>query len=80
MIPSLNGMAERLRTLLDRPTFLELPGCYDVLSAAILERVGFQSVFMSGYGVAASLLGNPDIGLTSLVETAVVARNTAARP
>jgi hypothetical protein len=32
---------------------------------------------MSGYGVAASLLGNPDIGLTSLVETAHMARNVS---
>ena len=30
---------------------------------------------MSGYGVAASFLGNPDIGLTSLVETALLTRN-----
>ena len=34
---------------------------------------------MSGYGVAASLLGNPDIGLTSLVETALITRNIVAR-
>src|SRR5258708_26735097 len=30
---------------------------------------------MSGYGIAASFLGNPDIGLTSLVETALLAKN-----
>ena len=30
---------------------------------------------MSGYGIAASLLGNPDIGLTSLVETSILAKN-----
>jgi methylisocitrate lyase len=74
---SLNLMAERLRELLDSPEGIELPGCYDVLSALILERAGFKSVFMSGYGVAASLLGNPDIGLTSLVETALITRNVS---
>ena len=31
-----------------------------------------------GYGVAASLLGNPDIGLTSLVETALVTKNVSS--
>ena len=41
----------------------------------ILERAGFQAVFMSGYGIAASLLGNPDIGLTSLVETSLMTKN-----
>jgi 2-methylisocitrate lyase-like PEP mutase family enzyme len=72
---SINHMAERFRDLISRPEGLELPGCYDVLSAMILERAGFGAVFMSGYGVAASLLGNPDIGLTSLVETALLTRN-----
>src|SRR5580693_1961829 len=72
---STNPMADRLRHLLASPEGLELPGCYDVLSAMILERAVFQSVFMSGYGVAASFLGNPDIGLTSLVETALLTRN-----
>src|SRR5271156_6729720 len=72
---SINQKAERLRELLDGPGGIELPGCYDVFSAMILERAGFQAVFMSGYGVAASFLGNPDIGLTSLVETASLTRN-----
>jgi 2-methylisocitrate lyase-like PEP mutase family enzyme len=70
--------AERFRSLLDGPRGIELPGCYDVLSAMLLERAGFEAVFMSGYGLAASLLGNPDIGLTSLVETASVTRNVAS--
>jgi 2-methylisocitrate lyase-like PEP mutase family enzyme len=75
---SINGMAERLREMLAAPGGVQLPGCYDVLSAMILERAGFQAVFMSGYGVAASFLGNPDIGLTSLVETALVTKNVTS--
>ena len=75
---STNPMADRLRHLLASPEGLELPGCYDVLSAMILERAGFPAVFMSGYGAAASFLGNPDIGLTSLVETALITKNVAA--
>lgn len=73
-----NPMAERLRFLLASPEGIELPGCYDVLSAMILEQAGFPAVFMSGYGAAASFLGNPDIGLTSLVETALITKNVAA--
>src|ERR1700693_3658936 len=72
---SINQKAERLRELLARPEGIELPGCFDALSAMILERAGFDAVFMSGYGAAASFLGNPDIGLTSLVETALLAKN-----
>ena len=53
---SINQKAERLRELLDRPEGIELPGCFDVFSAMILERAGFDAVFMSGYGIAASFL------------------------
>jgi 2-methylisocitrate lyase-like PEP mutase family enzyme len=74
---SINQMAERFRELLEGPHGIELPGCYDVLSAMVLERTGFPAVFMSGYGVAASFLGNPDIGLTSLTETALLTKNVA---
>lgn len=76
---SLNGMAERFRAQLASPRVIELPGCYDVLSAILLERAGFECVFLSGYGVAASMLGNPDIGLTTLCETAAATRNVANR-
>ena len=75
---SINGMAERFRQLLASPEGIELPGCYDVLSAAILEQVGFKAVFLSGYGVAASLLGNPDIGLTTLVETSLMTKSVSS--
>jgi 2-methylisocitrate lyase-like PEP mutase family enzyme len=74
---SINRMAERFRDLLESPRGLELPGCYDVLSAMVLERAGFPAIFMSGYCIAASFLGNPDIGLTTLVETALLAKNIA---
>lgn len=70
-----NPTADRLRELLASPRGIELPGCYDALSAMILERAGFPAVFMSGYGIAASMLGSPDIGLTSLVETALMVKN-----
>src|ERR1700759_4779334 len=76
---SINGMAERVREALQGPSILEIPGCYDVLSAMLLEQAGFSSVFLSGYGIAASLLGNPDIGLTTLTETALLARNVTNR-
>ena len=75
MKSSINGMAEEFRSQLDKPGAVELPGCYDVLSAMILEEAGFNAVFLSGYGVAASMLGNPDIGLTSLAETTAAAKS-----
>jgi 2-methylisocitrate lyase-like PEP mutase family enzyme len=76
---SINGMAERLRAALLQPGHIELPGCHDVLSAMLLERAGFSYVFLSGYGVAASFLGNPDIGLTTLTETSLLTKNVTNR-
>lgn len=48
-------------------------GVYDVLSAKLAERAGFHAVVVTGYGVSASLLGEPDFGLmtqTELIDTA----------
>jgi len=66
------------RAMLAGPDLIVLAGCYDVWSAILLERSGFPAVFVSGYGVAASLVGSPDIGLTTLTETLSVARRVVA--
>lgn len=74
-----NRRADQFRELLAASGPIALPGAHDVMSAMILEDVGFKCVFLSGYGVAASFMGNPDIGLTSLIETSWVAKNVASR-
>lgn len=76
---SRNLMAERYRELLAAPAFIELIGCHDALSAMVAEQSGFQAVFLSGYSVAASTFGNPDIGLTTLSETCFLAGNMIRR-
>src|SRR6476660_8824689 len=48
------------------------PGVYDTLSAKIVERVGFPMSFVSGYSVAATSIGEPDLGL--LTQTEIVER------
>jgi 2-methylisocitrate lyase-like PEP mutase family enzyme len=45
-----------------------VPGAYDALSAKIAAKSGAKCVYMSGFGVAGSLLGVPDIGLVSANE------------
>lgn len=67
----------RLRALIGRPGGVVTPGAYDALSAVAAEAAGFEAVFLTGFGAAASLLGCPDIGLTTLTEVAGVARNMA---
>ena len=49
-------------------------GVYDVLSAKIAERAGFHSVVVTGFGVAASYLGEPDFGLLTQTEVLDTAR------
>lgn len=39
------------------------PGIYDLLSAKVADAMGFPALYMTGYGVNASLLGRPDAGL-----------------
>ena len=48
---------------------LRLPGAFNPLSARLIERKGFEGVYVSGAVVAADL-GLPDIGLTTLTEVA----------
>ncbi|MBW2713292.1 MAG: oxaloacetate decarboxylase [Deltaproteobacteria bacterium] len=49
-------------------------GVWDVLSAKLAEQAGFEAVVLSGYGVAASLLGEPDFGILTQTEILDVAR------
>src|SRR5882672_8693930 len=45
------------------------PGCYDCITARSIERAGFEAVYMTGAGTAATL-GYPDYGLVTLSEMA----------
>ncbi len=67
----------RLRHLLREATPLVVPGCYDALSARLLEQAGFPAVYMSGYGTSLALLGLPDAGLATLSEMHMNARYIA---
>jgi len=63
-------MTSRLRSLLKRGTILVAPGAHDVLTARIIEKEGFEAVYMTGYGTSASLLGRPDVQLLTMTEMA----------
>ena len=60
--------AKRLRELIAGPEILMAPGAYDAFSAKLIEAVGFDAVYMTGFGTAASTLGYPDIGLLTLTD------------
>jgi len=63
-----------LHPLLEQSQIFMAAGVYDVLSAKIAQKVGFKSVVLSGYAVAASHLGEPDFGLLTQTEMLDVAR------
>ena len=67
----------RLRQLLKTGQPLFVPGCYNAVSAKILETVGFPAVYMTGYGTSLSLLGLPDAGLATMTEMHTNARYIA---
>jgi len=58
----------RLRELLAGPDLIVAPGAYDALSARMIAQAGFSSVYMTGFGTAASVLGQPDVGLLTMNE------------
>ena len=70
--------AAKLRELLSSPGLLLAPGCYDGMSARLVERAGFKAAYMTGFGSAASVLGMPDTGLISFAEMSHHAANLAA--
>ena len=67
----------RLRQLLDARRTIVAPGCYNALTAKILDTVGFPALYMTGYGTSLSLLGMPDAGLCTMTEMHANARYIA---
>ena len=62
----MSDRASILRAALQRRKALVVPGCHDALSAKIIEHCGFEAVQVSGFGLAGSLLGAPDVGLVDM--------------
>ncbi len=54
-----------------------VPGCHDALSAKVIEACGFEAVQISGYGVAGSLMGKPDVGLVLMKDILDISVNIA---
>lgn len=62
--------ARTLRNMMEAPGIIVAPGIYDGISARLVEAAGYSCAYMTGGGTAASFLGQPDLGLTSLAEMA----------
>jgi 2-methylisocitrate lyase-like PEP mutase family enzyme len=60
--------ANALRQALSGARALLLPSCFDALSASLVRQAGFAAGFISGYGLSAARIGQPDVGLISAGE------------
>ena len=58
----------KLKEMLNKGQFLSVPGVFDPLSAKVAASSGARTLYMTGYGISASLLGKPDAGLVSYRE------------
>jgi 2-methylisocitrate lyase-like PEP mutase family enzyme len=59
---------QTLKQLLKRNQLLVAPGCFDGLSARLVQEAGFEAAYLSGGAVARSM-GIPDIGLVTMSES-----------
>jgi 2-methylisocitrate lyase-like PEP mutase family enzyme len=67
-----------LKAVLGAGEFVVAPGVYEMFSAKIADRLGFQALYMTGYGVSASHLGLADAGLVTYRDMVERARTIAS--
>ncbi len=67
--------SSRLRQAISEQRAVVVPGCHDALSAKVIESCGFEAIQISGFGVAGSLLGKPDVGLVQMKDVLDTAWN-----
>lgn len=68
--------ASRLRAMLNSSEMVVAPFIFDAFQAKIAQAAGFQTVYMTGFGTAASR-GFPDVGLLTMAEMVENVRSIA---
>jgi 2-methylisocitrate lyase-like PEP mutase family enzyme len=58
----------RIHRILEEVGPTAFAGVYDALSAKLAQQAGFPLAFVSGYSVAATFIGEPDLGLLTQTE------------
>ena len=69
----------RMKRRLEEKRLLCAMGVYDALTAVIVEKAGFECLYMTGYGVSAGSFAYPDIGLVTMSEMVEAAKRITAR-
>ncbi|ELY47049.1 isocitrate lyase/PEP mutase family protein [Natronorubrum bangense] len=68
-----------LRERLEQDELLACPGVHDPLTAAVADSVGFDAIYMTGYGTSLSKTGYPDAGFITMPEMIENAGNIQER-
>src|SRR5687768_7681892 len=69
---------QALRAGLARTAPVVAVGAHDAMSALLIDRCGFDAVWVSGFGVSAMAYGLPDLNLITMSETLDVTRRIDA--
>ena len=64
----MESSGKKFKKLVAETKPLQIVGTVNAYSSIMAEKVGHQAIYLSGGGVAASSLGVPDLGITSLAD------------
>ena len=67
--------SEQFRNMIKASGVIQIPGCYDCITATIVERAGFPAAYLTGSGISLMLSGIPDLNTISYLELRQVVQN-----
>ena len=67
--------SEQFRNMIRASGVIQIPGCYDCITATIVERAGFPAAYLTGSGISLTLSGIPDLNTISYLELRQVVQN-----
>ena len=67
--------SEQFRNMIKASGVIQIPGCYDCITATIVERAGFPAAYLTGSGITLTLSGIPDLNTISYLELRQVVQN-----
>jgi 2-methylisocitrate lyase-like PEP mutase family enzyme len=65
----------RLQQLIDNGEMVTAIGAHDALSAVMVERAGFNAIYVGSYATEATFLGQPDLAMMTKTERVMICRN-----
>ena len=60
------SVRKKFRAIMSGKKLVLMPGCYDALSARVIEAEGFEAIVAGGYAAVGSLLAQPDMGQSNM--------------